>query len=128
MRSAKQVFVRMMATGVVSVAIGSVSFSSIGSAQEKLARVNYTAIPLSSFQQSPLGGDPNQLPLTFLSGQLGKSSAPKLSIDRSNPQRFIATVTLTNPTASASRYRVEMEPNQSPCSCKEWKVVWVGKQ
>lgn len=127
MRLVKESLVRAMATSVMGLSIG-VSFSLNGLAQSQQTRANYTAIPLSSFKQPPIGGDPNQLPLMFLSGRLGKTRSPQMFLDRSNPQRFIATITLTDRSIPVSRYRVEMVPNQSPCSCQGWKVDWVGKQ
>jgi hypothetical protein len=127
MRLGQQSLVRAMAIGVMGITIA-VPFSPSSFAQSQQTRASYTAIPLGSIKQLPIGGDPNQLPLMFLSGRLGKKSSPQMTLDRSNPQYLIATITLTDPAVAVSRYRVEMVPNQSPCSCQGWKVVWVGQQ
>jgi hypothetical protein len=127
MRLGQQSLICAIAVSVMGITIG-LPFSQNSLAQSQQTRANYTAIPLSSIKQLPIGGDPNQLPLMFLSGRLGKKSSPQMTLDRSNPQYLIATITLTDPAVPVSRYRVEMVPNQSPCSCQGWKVVWIGQQ
>ncbi len=94
-------------------------------------RLSYQEVPLSRIT-TLLSGDPEQLPLLAVKPLLAKSSrVPQVTLNRSDTERIIATVTQLSATAQPvvnRRYRVEMVKNTSPCSCQQWRVTWVGQQ
>jgi hypothetical protein len=56
---------------------------------------------------------------------------PKVELDRSNPTQIVAWVTysgLEDDSVKGIRYRVEMVPSDSLCTCQSWKIAWVGRQ
>jgi hypothetical protein len=108
---------------------------SIASAAPRIAaagRGGYKVVPLSSLKGSILSGDPAQLPLLALSFKAGRGERqPQVKLDRSNPDRIVATVTRSgtvNGTIKSAQYRIEMVKTDSTCGCKQWKVDWVGQQ
>jgi hypothetical protein len=95
-------------------------------------RSAYAVVPLSSLKGSLASGDVSQLPLIVLSSSMGQPKRlPKVEFDRSNPTRIVALVTylgLEDDSIKNMRYRVEMVPSDSLCSCQRWEVSWVGRQ
>lgn len=95
-------------------------------------RNGYAVVPLSSLKGSLASGDPTQLPLLALRTSLDNPQRlPQVELDRSNPTRLVALVTylgLEDDSVKGIRYRVEMVPSDSLCTCQQWKVAWVGRQ
>jgi hypothetical protein len=92
----------------------------------------FNVVPLSSLKGTLASGDVSQLPLIVLSSTMGKPKRlPKVEFDRTNPTRIVALVTylgLEDDSIKNMRYRVEMVPSDSLCSCQRWEVSWVGRQ
>jgi hypothetical protein len=95
-------------------------------------RAGYAVVPLSTFKGSTASGDPAQLPLIALKSSMGpQKRLPKVELDRSNPTQIVAWVTysdLEDDSVKGIRYRVEMVPSDSLCTCQSWKIAWVGRQ
>lgn len=95
-------------------------------------RSAYAVVPLSSLKGTLASGDVTQLPLIILSSSMGQPKRlPKIEFDRTNPTRIVALVTylgLEDDSIKNMRYRVEMVPSDSLCSCQRWEVSWVGRQ
>jgi hypothetical protein len=123
-------------------AVGAIAANPILAASESVSkplisinatqRSAYAAVPLSSLKGSLASGDVSQLPLMVLSSSMGQPKRlPKVEFDRSNPARIVALVTylgLEDDSIKNMRYRVEMVPSDSLCSCQRWEVSWVGRQ
>lgn len=95
-------------------------------------RSAYSVILLSSLKGSLASGDPSQLPLIVLNSNFGKQERlPKIEIDRSKPTQIVAWATylgLEDDSVKDIRYRIEMIPSDSLCTCQRWKISWIGRQ
>lgn len=95
-------------------------------------RAGYAVVPLAALKGSTASGDPAQLPLIALKSSMGpQKRLPKVELDRSNPTQIVAWVTysgLEDDSVKGIRYRVEMVPSDSLCTCQSWKIAWVGRQ
>lgn len=120
----QRVSVLVLLFGAVWVIAPSLSVISVAAPKIAVAgRSSYKAVPLSSLKGSILSGDPAQLPLLALSFKTGKGEQqPQVNLDRSNPSRFVATVTrleTADGSTKAARYRIEMVKTDSTCGCKQ---------
>lgn len=102
-------------------------------ASAKAHRENYKAISLTKIADAKAlaGNDPKAVALSAFGNVESEGGGRDVTVDYPQPNQAIVTITQTgvaDDSVGAIRYRVELQPEKSAQTGKQWEIVWAGSQ
>jgi hypothetical protein len=102
-------------------------------ASAKAHRENYKPISLTKIADAKAiaGNDPKAIALSAFGNVESEGGSRDVTVDYPQPNQAIVTITQTgvaDDSVGAIRYRVELQPEKSAQTGKQWEIVWAGSQ
>jgi hypothetical protein len=102
-------------------------------ASAKAHRENYKSISLTKIADAKAlaGNDPKAVALSAFGNVESEGGSRDVTVDYPQPNQAIVTITQTgvaDDSVGAIRYRVELQPEKSAQTGKQWEIVWAGSQ
>jgi cytoskeletal protein RodZ len=102
-------------------------------ASAKAHRENYKPISLTKIADAKAlaSNDPKALALSAFGNIESEGGSRDVTVDYPQPNQAIVTITQTgvaDDSVGAIRYRVELQPEKSAQTGKQWEIVWAGSQ
>jgi hypothetical protein len=102
-------------------------------ASAKAHRENYKPISLTKIADGKAlaGNDPKAIALSAFGNVESEGGSRDVTVDYPQPNQAIVTITQTgvaDDSVGAIRYRVELQPEKSAQTGKQWEIVWAGSQ
>jgi len=102
-------------------------------ASAKAHRENYKPISLTKIADGNAlaGNDPKAIALSVFGNVESEGGSRDVTVDYPQPNQAIVTITQTgvaDDSVGAIRYRVELQPEKSAQTGKQWEIVWAGSQ
>lgn len=102
-------------------------------ASAKAHRENYKPISLTKIADANAlaGNDPKAIALSAFGNVESEGGSRDVTVDYPQPNQALVTITQTgvaDDSVGAIRYRVELQPQKSAQTAKQWEIVWAGSQ